>query len=155
MQRYIHDPEFEVDYIEEVDYDDFCDYENDEEYYGERLSAFTESYMKIKDEQMSELEGDAKDYILWLVRSMIQMMEEVMEKDDIEVSQVIKSEITYIIFKTMNTSLAKEYMKTHALFRAYCQDLGEETLETIEEYEGELWKNTRIAVEDFLYEVIR
>ncbi len=152
MQRYIHDPDFEADYIEdidEVDNNNFCDYKNDEEYYGERLSIFIASYVNIKN----ELDGNDKDYILWLLRTMIQMMEEVMEKDDTQVSQVIKGEIIYIIFKTMSTSLAKEYMTTHALFREYCRDLGEEVLKTIKEYEGELWKGTRIAVEDFLYEV--
>ena len=158
MQRYIHDPDFEVDYIEEVDYDcyddDNCyDFKNDEEYYGERLSAFTECYMEIKELKMSELEGEAKDYILWSLRNMISMMEEVLDKDDTETYKVLKSGMVYIVFKTMNTSLAKEYMTTHALFREYCRDLGQEVLETIEEYEGELWKNTRIAVEDFLYEV--
>ena len=155
MQRFIRDPEFEADFIEDDDYEclESFECESDEEYFGERLSVFTESYMKIKNIKVNDLEDDEQDNILYLLRSMISMMEELTDKkfstDNLE---VIKREMIYVVFKTMNTELAIEYMKTHHLFAQYCIDLAEKTLDQIAEFKSDLWRNTQIAIDDFLYQ---
>lgn len=158
MQHCIHDSDVESDYINDDDFE--CDEsaeldEKDEElYYGEKVSVFVEYYMKLKETKTSELDEDEKCYIFLLLSRMIYLMEE-MEEIDAGVYDVLKREIIYVVFKTMNTEVAQDYFRTHHLFAQYCVDLAKETLEYIEEdfEDDELWKNTTNAVEEFLYEM--
>ena len=153
MQRNINAPTFHS--VFEKCVNPHCEYDEDEEdeelYYGGRVSAFNESYMKMKEINPSELENAEKEYIRLLLHNMIDLLEEI----DAGTYEVLKREMTYIVFKTMNTKIALDYFRTHHLFSQYCVDLAEETLEYIEEDfdEDDLWKSTRNAVDDFLAEM--
>ena len=135
----------------------YCEYEEEEDEEDEelccggRVSAFHESYMKMKEINPSKLENDEKEYIHLLLRNMIDCMEEI----DAGTYEVMKREMIYIVFKTMNTKIARDYFRTHHLFSQYCVDLAEETLEYIEEdfEDDDSWKSTRNAVDDFLSEM--
>ena len=137
---FIHDPEFEVDFIED-------NYEDDEMTFGERLSVLNEQYMNINNMQ--------EDYFLALIRDLFDLY----DHDEQESELLYMRESIYLVCKSLVTPVGRECLRKDKDFLETCMWRVDLTLEFIEnmdeqDYKDEndynAWGNTANTIVDFL-----
>ncbi len=131
---FIHDPDFEADFIED-------NYEEDEMTFGERLSGLNEEYMNIN--KMEE------DYVFALIRDLFDLFDDSEEEMDL----FYMRESIYLVYKSLVTPVGRECLKKDKDFFETCMCravLSLELIDNMDETEYYIWENTANTIMDFL-----
>jgi len=136
MRTYIHDPDFEVDFIDS-DIEDMS--------LGEKMAVMHEQFNEY---QQKKIENYESDYTSAFLRDLRDLLDDAEFEDD----KFFCRESIYMMFKALSFPVCVEYLKTHQSFAQLCKWKAVEILDVIDEFElDSLWNNTKIAVVDFLY----
>ena len=139
---FIHDPEFEADFIDEDDYE--LEYE---ETFGERLCGLNEQYMNINNMQ--------EDYVPDLIRDLFDLYDHAEQESEL----LYMRESIYLVCKSLITPVGRECLRKDKDFYDTCMWRAELTLEFIEnmdeqnykdENDYNAWGNTANTIVDFL-----
>ena len=133
MRSYIHDPDFEADFIE-------SDYEDRDMSLAEKTVVMHEMFMKFQQTKVEDYQADETSAFLRDLKDLL---------DDAEDDKVFCRESIYLFFKSLLFPVCVEYLKTHQSFAQLCKWRAVQILDVIEE-DDTLWDNTKIAVVDFL-----
>ncbi len=138
---YIHDPEFEADFLENDSDFGRTEEEEMEMTLGDRLSIITEEFYKYRNKKVEEY-NDA--YVHALFRDMADLLDDCDE-------EFYNREVNYLIFKLLNTPIGHKYIKTRPFFTKCWKMHGEELLINVDLMPSVdfMWENTRSAVLDF------
>lgn len=112
--------------------------------FGERLCIIMELYMSLLTKKVEEYN---EEEIESAVLSIINFLDDC--KDEFYTREAL-----YLKYKTLNIPIVHKYLFAHKLFTKMCKRQAEEYLEKINRM-GNLsgmWRNTKIAIEDFIYE---
>lgn len=146
MMQYIHDPEFEADYINEYESEEYVP-QNEDIYLSERLAILEDQYIQLLDKTPDQLEND---YVYCLVRDMWQYVDETNFEDH----PFFKREAIHIFYKMLNTPAGKKYLIDDIHFLRLCKSSAEEILQlhhVLMDNDG-LWDNTKLVINEFLQE---
>ena len=136
MRTYIHDPDFEADFIDS-DIEDMS--------LGEKMSVMTEQFNEYQQKKIQDYESDYTSAFLRDLRDLL-------DDAEFEDEEIYRRESIYMLFKALSFPVCVEYLKTHQSFAQLCKWKAVEILDVIDEFElDSLWNNTKIAVVDFLY----
>jgi hypothetical protein len=136
MRTYIHDPDFEADFIDS-DIEDMS--------LGEKMSVMTEQFNEYQQKKIQDYESDYTSAFLRDLRDLL-------DDAEFEDEEIYRRESIYMMFKALSFPVCVEYLKTHQSFAQLCKWKAVEILDVIDEFElDSLWNNTKIAVVDFLY----
>lgn len=136
MRTYIHDPDFEADFIDS-DIEDMS--------LGEKMSVMTEQFNEYQQKKIQDYESDYTSAFLRDLRDLL-------DDAEFEDEEIYRRESIYMMFKALSFPVCVEYLKTHQSFAQLCKWKAIEILDVIDEFElDSLWNNTKIAVVDFLY----
>jgi hypothetical protein len=136
MRTYIHDPDFEADFIDS-DVEDMS--------LGEKMSVMTEQFNEYQQKKIQDYESDYTSAFLRDLRDLL-------DDAEFEDEEIYRRESIYMMFKALSFPVCVEYLKTHQSFAQLCKWKAIEILDVIDEFElDSLWNNTKIAVVDFLY----
>ena len=136
MRTYIHDPDFEADFIDS-DIEDMS--------LGEKMSVMTEQFNEYQQKKIEDYESDYTSAFLRDLRDLL-------DDAEFEDEEIYRRESIYMMFKALSFPVCVEYLKTHQSFAQLCKWKAVEILDVIDEFElDSLWNNTKIAVVDFLY----
>lgn len=135
---FIHDPEFEADFIED-------NYEDDETTFGERLSVLNEQYMNINNMQ--------EDYVRALIRDLFDLYDHAEQESEL----LYMRESIYLVCKSLVTPVGRECLRKDKDFLETCMwrvDLTLGLIDDLEDYIDEndynAWKNTENTIIEFL-----
>jgi len=146
MMQYIHDPEFEADYINEYESEEYVP-QNEDVYLSERLATLEDQYIQLLDKTPDQLENN---YMYCLVRDMWQYVDETNFEDH----PFFKREAIHLFYKTVNTPAGKKYLIDDIHFLRMCKWSAEEILQlhhVLMDSDG-LWDNTKLVINEFLQE---
>lgn len=137
MRTYIHDPDFEADFIDS-DIEDMS--------LGEKMSIMTEQFNVYQQKKIQDYESD-------YTSAFLRDLKDLLDDAEFEDEEIYRRESIYMMFKALSFPVCVEYLKTHQSFAQLCKWKAVEILDVIDEFEelDSLWNNTRIAVADFLY----
>lgn len=143
LKSYIHDPEFEVDYLME---------EEEEDEYMSMCGRFYTIHCMAIDIFGKNMEEFDEAYVGALFRDLMDLMDDALEQNEF----VHYRESIYLFFKTLQCPLGERFLALHTSFAEQCLRIAEEAMEIIDikmpvgnTQETELWKNTRVYVNDF------
>jgi hypothetical protein len=150
MFQYIHDPEFEADY---VDYAGEEYIPEEDIYLSERLATLEDQYIQLLDKTPDQVDTN---YMYCLLNSMWQFVDEMNFEDH----PFFKREAIHIFFKTVNTPVGQRYLRQDLHFLRLCKLSAEDimSLELVtsddlrETDEDGLWDNTKSVIHEFLQE---
>jgi hypothetical protein len=148
MFQYIHDPEFEVDYIDDYAGEEYIPEED--VYLSERLATLEDQYIQLLDKTPDQVD---RNYINALLRNMWQFVDETNFEDH----PFFKREAIHIFFKTINTPVGQRYLQQDLHFLRLCKLFAEDimSLDNVisdETDEDGLWDNTKTVINEFLQE---
>ena len=134
MRTYIHDPEFE---------DNFIESDNEEQMtFGDRLSVLTAQYNNIDNMELS--------YVRALLRDLFDLYDECEQEGELYYMR----ESLYLAFKSLVTPNGREIVENDRDFEELCiwrADLCLTFIEDLEENEYDpQWEDTANAIIDFL-----
>jgi len=138
MRSYIHDPDFEVDFIH-------SDYEDEQMSLRDRLTMLNDEY--INNINNTDDEG----YVRAFLRDLFDLYDEAEQEN--KFSYMRKS--LYLAFKTLVTPVGREVVKNDTDFEDTCVWRADLCLNLIDdlkernEYDSQ-WENTANAIIDFL-----
>jgi hypothetical protein len=137
MKYYIHDHEFEADYIYDENYDE------EQMSLGERLSILNDEYITNQNKKVDEFQNDE---ISAFLRDLKDLME---DADD---DELFCKESIYLMFKSLTIPVSIEYLRYHQSFSVLCKWKAIEILEMLDDIEQEnsMWRNIKTVVTDFL-----
>jgi hypothetical protein len=146
MMQYIHDPEFEADYINEYESEEYIP-QNEDVYLSERLATLEDQYIQLLDKTPDQLDNE---YIHCLVRDMWQYVDETNFEDH----PFFKREAIHLFYKTVNTPAGRKYLIDDIHFLRLCKWSAEEILQLyhVSSDEDGLWDNTKLVINEFLQE---
>lgn len=136
MRTYIHDPDFEADFIDS-DIEDMS--------LGEKMSVMTEQFNEYQQKKI-------QDYESYYTSAFLRDLRDLLDDAEFEDEEIYRRESIYMMFKALSFPVCVEYLKTHQSFAQLCKWKAVEILDVIDEFKLDLlWNNTKIAVVDFLY----
>ena len=137
--NFIHDPEFEADYLEN-DYQEDC-----EMCLGERLSILAEQYLMYKAKHAEEYKHNE-------MRAFVRDMRDFLE--DCEDEEFYRCEIIFMIYKLLITPVGHLFLKNHKLMAMTAKIEAVEFLGEIYDKPSInfMWRNTKNAIEEFMIE---
>lgn len=140
---FIHDPEFEADFIDEDDYE-----LNYEETFAERLYDLNEQYMNINNLE--------ENYVHALIRDLFDLYDHAEQESEL----LYMRESMYLVCKSLVTPEGRECLRKDKDFLDTCMWRAQLTLELIEymdykddyidENDYNAWENTAKSIVDFL-----
>lgn len=138
MRTYIHDPDFEADFIDSD--------EDMEMSLGEKIAVMHEQFNEYQQKKIEDYESD-------YTSAFLRDLKDLLDDAEFEDEEFYRRESVYMLFKALTFPVCVEYLKTHQSFAQLCKWKAVEILEMIDEIEvlDTLWNNTRIAVANFLY----
>lgn len=141
MRTYIHDPEFEVDFID-------SDYEDEQMTLGDRLTMLNDEYINnINDNINNTDEG----FICAFLRDLFDFYDESEQENNLYYMR----ESLYLIFKVLLTPGGREVLKNDTEFEDTCiwrADLCLRLIDDLKERNENYtqWEKTENAIIDFL-----
>lgn len=138
--RYIHDPDFEADFI---DYDD---------YYTDDVMSFPERFESLYCMSITALDSKTEfneAYVGAYFRDLMDFIDDTEGEND-EDHHHRKS--LYLFFKSLVSPFGKRFIELHETFSQECVKRAKYNLEYIKEHytSDNLWDNTRKVITDFL-----
>jgi len=146
MRTYIHDPEFEVDYM-------YSDEEIFDSSLSDKLYELSEMFRYFQEKKIEDYQSDETSDFLRDLKDFLDRAEDEIEYSNFykeDENMVFYRESIYLLFKSLLLDGCLEYLKTHQSFAQLCKSRAVEILDSIGDVEDDMWKNTRIAVVDFL-----
>lgn len=133
---FIHDPDFEIDFIE--------DYSDDVMTFSDKFESLYCMYLYVVDPKTEFIEPSVGAYF----RDLMDLMDETDDENDEEYHR--KS--LYLFFKSLAFPFGKKFMELHKTFLEECVRRAEYSLDYIKEHHmtNSLWNNTRKMIADFL-----